>query len=639
MMRAIRLLPFAFLFLGAVTLVDRGLNDELMRLSSIRNSFTMAVSDAKGRLSAVAWNAISDSQIQQNFEMGNINTVSQSLQGYVRPGEVSQLDVIDADCNLLARVPQSGRPISELCQAVKSGKPALIWQQNEQNEAVLISIVSRSIAGRVIFVASQLVFDQAWLSLHPDLASRVFHRDVGIGAATAGALLWKEGLMADGRYALPIVVDGWIYRVVPELTGLSLVPLRESFWVLYGALGIMIMLSIIQIAAKDRNDALERAVLEDWVREHQAIKTLTESKSESATASWSEIVNQAKTIIASKDEQRTQQMRLLKERVESVTKRLRERDLEIAELESKLVSMSDLASLQEQLQHTTASFLRQMNQMREVCENIYDVASSGLAVQAKALNAFCSRWKDGLKQGSNREMAARKFFRSLVETRGQVPGSSKLDEDMRELDNLTASTLDQSLNAAMLARQAVDDCEAASKLAALWHGIAMRDQTEKTSDWAACLISAQRLVGADDRFHAMSFEVLPQLGNPDEMYPAVTSAALVSGFFHLYLALLIDSDVASINLPMVVRQKRFKGQATIILSLPSKQAGKIPESPSRQMLYHVDLSKQILSACGLKVSILPPTIAGYPVGVTWSLPQKDVTIVTQKSDAEVLHQS
>jgi hypothetical protein len=37
----------------------------------------------------------------------------------------------------------------------------------------------------------------------------------------------------------------------------------------------------------------------------------------------------------------------------------------------------------------------------------------------------------------------------------------------------------------------------------------------------------------------------------------------------------------------------------------------------------------MLSAHGLKVSILPPTIAGYPVGLTWSLPRKDVTIVEQ----------
>ena len=222
---------------------------------------------------------------------------------------------------------------------------------------------------------------------------------------------------------------------------------------------------------------------------------------------WKEIVSTARALISSKDEQRGHQLRLMHERVEKVTTRLRERDLEIAELENKLAGMSDLASLQEQLQHTTTSFLRQISQMREVCENIYDVATSGLTQQAKSLHAFCARWKEGLSQGTSREMAARKFFRHLVESKGSIPGWSKLDEDMRELDQLTASTLDQSLNTAMLARQVVSDCESAAKLAALWRGIACRDRAEKTSEWVNCLLAAQKLVSADDKFQAMRFEM------------------------------------------------------------------------------------------------------------------------------------
>jgi hypothetical protein len=51
------------------------------------------------------------------------------------------------------------------------------------------------------------------------------------------------------------------------------------------------------------------------------------------------------------------------------------------------------------------------------------------------------------------------------------------------------------------------------------------------------------------------------------------------------------------------------------------------------MMYHVDIAKQILSSCGLKVSILPPTVAGYPVGLTWALPQREanVNILASKS--------
>lgn len=630
-MRAIRLLPIAFVFTAAMTIVDRGFNDEMQRLAGMRSQFASAVGETRGRLSAIAWTALSDPQIQQNFELGNINTVSQSLQTYIRPGEVSQIDLVDADCQLIARVPQAGKPINDLCQLIKSAKPMVLWQTNEQDDAVLVSVVSKQFDGKTVFAAAQVVFDQAWVSLFPNLGKLVSEREMGFGFGAKGAQLWREGRMSDGRFALPLFVDGWIYRLVPNLTGLALKPQRESFWVLYGALGLLICIALIQVSAKDRQDENERQALESWVRENQTVKTADDHSGHAPILSWSEIVKLARSIVASKDEQRSQQMRLLRDRVESVTNRLRERDMEIAELEAKLVSMSDLASLQEQLQHTSASFLRQMNQMREVCENIYDVASSGLAIQAKSLSLFCARWKEGLSQGTNREIGARKFFRSLVETKGSFPGRSKLDDDMIELEQLTTGALDQSLNAAMLARQAVDDCESASKLAALWHGIATRDKSEKTSDWGSCLISAQRLISADDKYQTMTFETLPQLGTPEEMYPPVTSAVMVSGFFHLYLGLLANTDLKAISLPLVVRQKRFKDQATIILSLPSKQHSETPESPSREMMYHVDLAKQMLSTHGLKVSILPPTVAGYPVGITWSLPRKEVTIVEQQT--------
>ncbi len=621
MTRAIRLLPVAFLFTGAVTFVDRAFNDELIRLSRIRDAFTSAVSDARGRLITASWSAMSDTQIQQNFEMGNINTVTQALQGFVRPGEVSQMDLLDADCHLIARVPQSGHPVSDLCQAIQKGKPALLWQKSENGEAALVSLVHRDVGGRQIYLAAQLQFDQTWLALHPNLASMIATRDVSIGEHASGAVLWREGRLADGRFALPVMVDGWLYRIAPELTGLALVPVRESFWVLFGALGLMMVMALLQVGSRQRKDEQNRLMMAAWIAEEQAGK-----EAANVARPWEDLLLSAKGLIASRDEQRGQQMRLLRERIEHLNMRLREKETEVARLEDKLAGMSDLASLQEQIQHTTGSFMRKIAAMRETCENIMDVSSSGIAKQAKELHDFCGRWKTGLSQGINRELAARKFFRSLVEGKGSKPGMTKLDDDMLLLEYLSASMLDQALNSAILARQTVEDCEAASKLSALWHGIAMRDRSVKTSGWVQCLNSAQNLIHADDRYQSLTFESLPQLGNPEEMYPAVAQGALVSGFFHLYMGLFQDVDLSLVRLPIVIRQKRFKDQATIILSLPTRKAGAVPESPSRQMFYHVDLAKQILSGCGIKVSILPPTVAGYPVGLTWSVPQNHVYV-------------
>jgi hypothetical protein len=645
MTRAVRLLPIAFLFTGFVTFVDRSLNDELSRLAGIRDAFTQAVSDARGRLFTASWSAISDAQIQQNYTMGHINTVTQSLQGFVRPGEVSQIELLDEGCHLIARVPQDGHPITDLCQAIQRGKPAMIWQKSESGDAALVSLVHREIGGQQIFLAAQLMFDQAWVTLHPRLSSVISSRDVVIGdrgqghgqiqgqsqGQSHGAVLWREGRLADGRFALPLIVDGWIYRIAPELTGLALVPLRENFWVLFGALGLVMLVALIQVGAGQRRDEQNRLMMDGWINEEQSGKDVPR-----VSRAWSEILASAKSLISARDEQRAQQMRLLRERVEYLNLRLREKEVEVARLEDKLAGMSDLASLQEQIQHTTGSFLRKIAAMRETCENIMDVAASGMTRQAKELHEFYERWKTGIHQGVNRELAARKFFRSLVEAQGARPGISKLDEDMALIERISVSTMDQALSTSILARQTVDDCEGVSQLAALWHGIAMRDRSTKTSRWYQCMASAQNLIHADDRYQSLTFESLPQLGNPEEMYPPAPEGALVSGFFHLYLALFQDTDLSEVRLPIVIRQKRFKDQASIILSMPMRKTAAVPESPSRQMFYHVDLAKQILSGCGIKVSILPPTGAGYPVGLTWAIPQKDISVDVLRPDEQTL---
>ncbi len=632
MIQAVRLLPIAFLFTAAVTLMDSLFNDEVGRLSSIRQDFARAVSDTRGRLTAGVWSVLLDEQIGQNLSMGNMNTVAQSLQGYLRPGEVSQIDLYDSNCNLLARAPQSAKTGGDVCQAVKAGKPALMWLDGEQGEPVLMSTATKQLSGQTVYAIGQLAFDQTWLSLNHGLANLVADRDISISAA-GGAVLWREGVKPDGQSALVLRVDGWLYRIIPDLTGLALQPVRDKFWLLYGALGVVMLLAISEASARARKDQMERSQFEAWILGQSPSRSAAAQIGASRSQTWTELLSSAESILASREEQKAQQLRLMSERFEAVSNRLREREVEMAELNDRISEMSDLASLQQQLRHTTSSFLRQMTQIREMCETIHDVAADGLSRQAKELKVFCARWKEGVSQGTSRDMAARKFFRSLVETQGKIPGSSLLDDDLRNLESLTSVALDQSLHVAMLAKKALSDCESSSQMALLWHGIAVRDQSVKSADWIKSLAVAQKLVNADDRFKSVEFQMLPQLGNPEEIYPSVPSSALVSGFFHLYLALLSDADPSILSAPMVVRQKRSTEQGTIILSLPATRTVKANDFVSRQMMYHVDIARKLLAGCGLKVAVLPPTVAGHPVGISWILPSK--IIATQAAVSTV----
>ena len=124
----------------------------------------------------------------------------------------------------------------------------------------MLSLASREIAGHRYFLASALVLDQSWVSLQPRLSPLVAARIISWGDQGSGTVLWREGLLPDGRNALTLAVDGWLYRMIPDLTGLALAPMPESFWVLFGALGLIMALAILQVAARDR----ERRSHGDW---------------------------------------------------------------------------------------------------------------------------------------------------------------------------------------------------------------------------------------------------------------------------------------------------------------------------------------------------------------------------------------
>lgn len=620
MIKATKLLPIAFVFTGLVAIVDRAFNEEMSRLAAIRLEFAEAIGDTRGRLANSAWAVLSDAQIQQNLSLGNSNTVTQSIQGYVRPGEVSQLDLYDVSCSLLARVPQSGKPLPGICDDVSTGKPSLKWILDEQKEPVLVAVAVRQWGSQMVVAVAHLVFDQTWLSLHHQLAKLVGDRDINIDLS-GGADLWREGALGNGQYALTLRVDGWLYRMLPELTGLALNPAPENFWIVFGAFGLIMLLALSEASIRLRKDLKERCSFEDWIKEHGSTKVSGGADGPLLSASWLDLLELTKRLLASKEEQRTQQVRLMSERLDSATTRLREREIELVEVKTKLADLTVVSSLRHQLRHTTSALLQQVDKMSEVCDTIYDVAYEGLSRQAKELQEFCKRWNAGLNQGNSREMGARKFFRSLVEMPGKTPGTSQLDDDMKQLESISTATLDQSLHAAMLSKKIIEDCKSMSQMAGIWYSIGHGNGSDKSSDWGDCLLSAQSLIKGDNNYQAVNFESLPQLGNPDEMYPSVSNSALVIGFFHLYLAILEGSDPSLLKLPIVVRQKKSKDQATIILSLPSRKLGRPEDAPSQQMSYHVEIARQILSPCGLKVSILPATAAGYPVGLTWYLPK------------------
>lgn len=630
MLKSMRVVLSSFILLGLITFIEQQTASKVSWLGAGRTTFTDALGQTRARLVNGAWQVVNDQAIHQNIELKNLNTVGQTLQNYLRAGEVSQIELVDSDCNLMARVPTSDRPLHAGCRSGTGVdiKPGLFWHRDSEGIPVLSVRVPKVVGGRPYQLVAHVVLDQAWLSAYPFLAAIVARGDFNLFEDSSRGLLWADGFNENHEPLATIRVGGWLSRLMPNFMHYSLEPAAvNSFWWLYVLCGLAIFSLITRESVNVRRDKDQREKIRDWIRERCSTNAFRNLKIAERSDDWFGVATQMQSMIDRILEQKQTQVRLLKERRDQLSFGAMQRDREISELQERLAGMSDLTSLKEQLQHSTENFLGKMEDVRELCETMFDVASSGLAKNSKEMHGFYSRWKTGVADESHRERGARKFFRSLSESVGSKPGKTKLDDELDVLGTLTSTTLDQSLHMAMLTRQVLSELESGVQVAALWHGLAMRDtQRERTSDWVSCLNAAQRLVAADNRYATLAFERLPIMNSPEETYPPVSKVALISGMFHLYMSLLSDVTINAITLAIVLRQKRHQDQGTIILSLPQPAAEIADAGPGRSQSYHLELAKAIFAPLGIRVAFLPPTVAGVPVAMTWTLPGKEVEV-------------
>ncbi len=635
-MKAVRLFPLVIGCAGAMLAVDQFVEDHLASLRSARSIFVEAVSSTRAKLVAGAWQVAADESLWNQFEQKNYNTVAQSLQSFVRSGEIAQIEFVDSDCNLIVRSPSGAKPLAGVCKTGAVVTPGLTWQKSSSGLPVLSMILPKTIGTTNLAVIAHVELDQAWVSVFGELSNLISSRSFSLFEDSSHGLVWREGFTQKGleseQWLVSLRVGGWISSLLPNFMKYSLTSYQASRWLSFSVLGFFGFFVYFESLIHQRKLSEAKTKLCRWTYDRREKLCLKEEDQPRAEDPWQDVIHTVTTLIDGYHERLRTQIKLLNDRQTKLSGSVVDREKQIAELKDLLAGMSDLASLKEQLQHSTGSFLTRMQDVREVCETIFDLASEGIAKQGKALHEFALRWKQGVDDPAHPERGARKFFRTLSETPGRSAHTSRLDDELFELHELTSRALDQALHLAMLSRQALSDVESGVQLAGVWHGLAMHGaERERTCDWVECLKAAQYMVVSDVRYATLAFEKLPQFSSFEDIYPSVPRPALVSGMFHLYMALLADVSIEVISLPIILRQKHMGSQGTMIFSLPQNAEDIADAAPLRSQNYHMDLARAILAPLGIRVAFLPPTIAGVPVALSWNLPNKQVDVDAQSS--------
>jgi hypothetical protein len=579
-----------------------------------------------------AWQVASDPSITRSIELGNINALTQALQTYLKLGEVSQIEVLDQSCSLLARATSSNKLLGAGCHESQFQRPSLSWQKASNGPDFLTMSLVKEVSGnKKVLLSAHVALDTPWLSVYPELFSLIHSNRIILFDTSRKGQLWQGAYAATGEPIVSMRIGGWLSGFLPDMTKYSLEASPYPIWVGFFVIGLALIGTFIEQELRIKREQSLKQRYYDWSQQFLVLGKSEDTQSFDPKRSWEQILAGIEKRVDYFVEQKQIQWKLTRERQDQMAFGAVQRDKIISDLQEKLAGLSDLASLKEQLQHSSKSFLTRMEDVRGVCEDMFDIASQGLATHSKSLQALSKRWKEGINDVAHPERGARKFLRSLSETPSERPGLTRLDDDLDSLTEITGITIDQSLHLSILSRQVLTELEAGVRVAGMWLSLSMREnEREKTSDWLDCLLCAQNLVIAEAAYKGVVFERLPQFANTAETYPEVPKVALVSGLFHLYMALLAGVDLKELTLPIVLRQKRFSSQGTMILSLPHLAEDVGDASPGRSQGYHMDLAKAILTPLGIRAAFLPPTIAGVPVAITWPLPGKNTEIGSSK---------
>ncbi|MCX6126461.1 MAG: hypothetical protein NTV34_17135, partial [Proteobacteria bacterium] len=263
-MQVIRLLPVVFLCAGAVVAVDQFLQDRLLGLRDARNIIIASVGQSRARLVNGLWQAASDSIIQQGVADRNINSLSQTLQNYLRPGEVSQIEILDSECNLLVRVSGSKKPLPSGCRPGDGARFGLKWQQGSDEIPTLSMALPKTMGGLSVVFLAHLALDQAWLSAHPELFNLLASNKYSLYETSPHGVVWRDGVSSQGQALIELRVAGWIGRFLPDFTRYSLNFPSTPLWWIFSMVGAIIALSIGQARMAEKRDRVHRRRFLAW---------------------------------------------------------------------------------------------------------------------------------------------------------------------------------------------------------------------------------------------------------------------------------------------------------------------------------------------------------------------------------------
>lgn len=595
--------------LGWAVGFEQSAGERRARILEAREAYVTALTATRTQLAGLTHRVVNDKTLTQNLNWKLNHSVQSSLEAWVENGGMDQIALFTKGCQEVGRASVE-RYLSLPCPAESGGLPdgRFYWTDTDGIPALALT---RKVPGADAYVLGLVRLDGNWLNIHPDLKRQMQALKLRIGQGKATILL-HEGYDSTGTPIASLVSDRSFDRYLLAAGGRNLADSNPLLW---PCLLLALFCTACALLGQRWRRARVRDDLQafgDWAKSLTPGGEITLPGKEklAMTGDLQDDLQTAKQMVGHALQLKTDMVHGLTARRGLLETQLKTKEEDIQKLRHRLAELAELDSLAIQLARTTGSFLERMEQFHDEAEDLEAILDTAVHKNAKNLFDVLLDWQEGIA-----ERGARKFLRSLSETPGlNNEKDSLLDEQVMLLLTLTGELADQAKSSAGRAVKLVETSAFATKLAGLWHGLALKTNAEKICvSLVQPIEEAQGLVRMEKAFQGVEFKNLVT-DKESEFIPELPKTVWVSALYHLYLA-MAEITVGQ-DAKVVSRMRRDQGKILFVIQATAENGKALPKRGEKQA-YHMEISRSILMPFEISLTVLPSLDGPFPVSLAW----------------------
>ncbi|WP_141732543.1 hypothetical protein [Oligoflexus tunisiensis] len=602
MTRALVSLFAAILPLVAILMGQSPLLQFQSQFQQARFQYEQALQTTRLQLAELGRELKSNPVLTQDLNVEAYGAASRILGGYVVPGRIDQLAILDQDCKYLAHSEQ-GLLLSTDCplqdRALTQGQ--FQWRMTDDHPNLEWVMPLGLLGDRRMFLLISTGLKQSWILSHHGLRDRFRSLELGIGTPQGErpASVVFEASPADLYSHHPLL------RFYPAVLQKEPVTFMQPLLVAM-ALFLLAFYNVIrQLQKREAQIRKDVASLRQWARDLHV--DTPEGTAETADANPITSIRESLSRIVKRNYDQLQTCRQhshsLSQQIVGLEARLLDRQVEQAWLQKA-------RSLHQQMNGSAQAHLEKLQDIHSLGEDISHLAAKQLVRPSQKLFELGQRWADEL-----RTVAPRKLVRSMAE-RVDEHGESELEKTVRILIESSQDLSTHAINVTLLSQKLLQDLKDNVQLAEHWHRL-MGGADKGSRSLHRLIIDSQSLIAMQEKELQLHYENLAE--DHELHHLQIPQSTLHSVLYHCQMALIELARERGWAAPTLHYQcKKRDDKMILVLSLrgPTDDDSLIQQLP-RAGEQHQHLAMQLLQGYGMKITRLPPLQGIQAMALIW----------------------